>query len=119
MFVNVHSFYLNEKPESIARRSLETFAVAKWADLRKKSLFSFTRELEASGDIKTLSEIMGSAPATIIAHYQHVSHAQRIKTVSLIPPLDPPDPRDPVENRKGAKIVDFVRNKKKRRKNAK
>jgi len=50
MFVNVHLFFGDEKPDSIARRSLETFAVAKWADLRKKSPFSFTRELVALGD---------------------------------------------------------------------
>lgn len=50
MFVNVHLFFGDEKPESIARRSLETFAVAKWADLRKRSPFSFTRELVALGD---------------------------------------------------------------------
>ena len=50
MFVNVHLFYGDDKPESIARRTLETFAVAKWADLRKKSPYSFTRELVALGD---------------------------------------------------------------------
>jgi endonuclease/exonuclease/phosphatase family metal-dependent hydrolase len=50
IFVNVHLFFGDEKPGSIARRSLETFAVAKWADLRKKSPFSFTRELVALGD---------------------------------------------------------------------
>ncbi len=50
MLVNVHLFYGDEKPKSIARRSLETFAVAKWADLRKKSVFSFTRELMVMGD---------------------------------------------------------------------
>lgn len=50
MLVNVHLFFGDEKPESIARRSLETFAVAKWADLRKKSPYSFTRELVALGD---------------------------------------------------------------------
>lgn len=50
MFVNVHLFYGDEKSESIARRTLETFAVAKWADLRKKSPYSFTRELVALGD---------------------------------------------------------------------
>jgi endonuclease/exonuclease/phosphatase family metal-dependent hydrolase len=50
MFVNVHLYYGNEKPESMARRSLETFAVAKWADLRKRSRYSFTRELVALGD---------------------------------------------------------------------
>jgi endonuclease/exonuclease/phosphatase family metal-dependent hydrolase len=50
MFVNVHLFFGDEKAESIARRSLETFAVAKWADLRKRSPFSYTRELVALGD---------------------------------------------------------------------
>jgi endonuclease/exonuclease/phosphatase family metal-dependent hydrolase len=50
MLVNVHLFYGDEKPQSIARRSLETFAIAKWADLRKKSAFSFTRELIVLGD---------------------------------------------------------------------
>ena len=49
-FVNVHLFFGNSKPQSIQRRSLETFAVAKWADLRKRSPFSFTRELVALGD---------------------------------------------------------------------
>jgi endonuclease/exonuclease/phosphatase family metal-dependent hydrolase len=49
-FVNVHLFYGDESPESIARRSLETFAVAKWSDLRNKSRFSFARELVALGD---------------------------------------------------------------------
>ncbi len=50
MFVNVHLFFGNGKPASMARRSLETFAVAKWSALRKKSQFSFTRELIALGD---------------------------------------------------------------------
>lgn len=50
MFVNVHLYFGDETPESMARRSLETFAVAKWADLRKNSPYSFTRELVALGD---------------------------------------------------------------------
>lgn len=50
MFANVHLYFGDETPESMARRSLETFAVAKWADLRKNSPFSFTRELVALGD---------------------------------------------------------------------
>lgn len=49
-FVNVHLFFGNSKLQSIQRRSLETFAVAKWADSRKRSPFSFTRELVALGD---------------------------------------------------------------------
>lgn len=50
IFVNVHLFYGDEKAKSIARRSLETFAVAKWADRRHHSKYSFTRELVAMGD---------------------------------------------------------------------
>ena len=50
IFVNVHLYFGDNKPASMARRSLETFAVAKWADLRRKSQFSFTREMVALGD---------------------------------------------------------------------
>jgi endonuclease/exonuclease/phosphatase family metal-dependent hydrolase len=50
LFVNVHLFYGDEKPKSIARRALETFAVAKWADRRHKSAYAFTRELVVMGD---------------------------------------------------------------------
>jgi endonuclease/exonuclease/phosphatase family metal-dependent hydrolase len=50
MFVNVHLYYGDDSPDSMARRSLETFAVAKWADLRNKSQYSFTRELVVLGD---------------------------------------------------------------------
>ena len=50
IFVNVHLFYGDEKPKSIDRRSLETFAVAKWADRRHHSNHAFTRELVAMGD---------------------------------------------------------------------
>jgi endonuclease/exonuclease/phosphatase family metal-dependent hydrolase len=50
MFVNVHLYFGDTKPASMARRSLETFAVAKWSELRKRSPFSFTRELVILGD---------------------------------------------------------------------
>ena len=50
MFVNVHLYFGDETAQSIARRSLETFAVAKWADQRKSSPYSFTRELLVLGD---------------------------------------------------------------------
>ncbi len=46
--VNVHLFFGTDP--SLERRQLETFAVAKWCDWRKKSNFSFTRELMAMGD---------------------------------------------------------------------
>ena len=50
VFVNVHLFFGADNLNSIRRRSLETFAVAKWSDLRQRSPFSFTRELVALGD---------------------------------------------------------------------
>src|SRR5512143_31209 len=48
--VNVHLFFGDEQAASVGRRSLETFAVARWADQRNRSPFSFTRELMAMGD---------------------------------------------------------------------
>lgn len=49
-FVNVHLFFGDAQAASVGRRALETYAVAKWSDLRKRSAFSFTRELVALGD---------------------------------------------------------------------
>jgi len=49
-FVNVHLYFGDETADSIARRSLETFAVAKWSDMRRKSAFSSARELVVLGD---------------------------------------------------------------------
>ncbi|MBI5876196.1 MAG: endonuclease/exonuclease/phosphatase family protein [Chloroflexi bacterium] len=48
--VNVHLYFGDEQSASVGRRALETFAVARWADQRARSEFSFTRELMAMGD---------------------------------------------------------------------
>ena len=61
MFVNVHLYFGADDLNSIRRRSLETFAVAKWADLRKRSPFSFTRELVALGDFNMPKSEPGDA----------------------------------------------------------
>lgn len=50
MLVNVHLFYGSESAQDMNRRSLETFAVAKWAQGRQKSKFSFARNVFAMGD---------------------------------------------------------------------
>jgi endonuclease/exonuclease/phosphatase family metal-dependent hydrolase len=50
VFANVHLFYGGHTRADIERRTLETFAVARWADRRNRSDFSFTRELVALGD---------------------------------------------------------------------
>lgn len=50
MMVNVHLFFGSESKADMNRRSLETFAVAKWANARQKSKFSFVRNVFAMGD---------------------------------------------------------------------
>jgi hypothetical protein len=50
VFVNVHLFFGSESRANMDRRALETFAVARWADQRRKSQYSFTREIVALGD---------------------------------------------------------------------
>lgn len=55
LLVNVHLYFGKqntkaEKKASLERRALETFAVARWADLRAKSPYAFTRDIIALGD---------------------------------------------------------------------
>ena len=50
LLVNVHLYYGSNSPANIGRRALETFAVARWAELTRKSKYSFTREIVALGD---------------------------------------------------------------------
>lgn len=50
MLVNVHLFFGSEAKADMNRRSLETFAVAKWANPRQRSKFSFVRNVFAMGD---------------------------------------------------------------------
>lgn len=49
-FVNVHLYFGDNMKNAIARRCLETYAVAKWCARRQKSKYSFTREIVALGD---------------------------------------------------------------------
>jgi endonuclease/exonuclease/phosphatase family metal-dependent hydrolase len=54
LLVSVHLYFGSEKGESskrdMNRRSLETYAVARWADLRRRSANAFTRNIIALGD---------------------------------------------------------------------
>jgi exonuclease III len=50
MFVNVHLYFGSAQAVDMERRSLETFAVARWADQRRRSPYSFTKEIVALGD---------------------------------------------------------------------
>ena len=59
IFVNVHLFYGSDKAADMQRRSLETFGVAKWAQARQKSKFSFARNLFAMGDFNMPKNALG------------------------------------------------------------
>jgi len=48
--VNVHLFFGSPAPADVARRALETAAIARWADLRNRSPYAGARELIAIGD---------------------------------------------------------------------
>lgn len=50
VLVNVHLFFGDHETDSIERRTLETYAVARWADLRRKSKNSYTTNILALGD---------------------------------------------------------------------
>jgi integrase len=53
-------------------------------DLRHQFI---TSALESGADLKTVSEIVGSSPKTILKHYQHVSTKMRKKLIDQMPGL--------------------------------
>ncbi len=50
LLLNVHLFFGDTSKASLERRSLETFCVARWADLRRKSKYCYTPNIIALGD---------------------------------------------------------------------
>lgn len=50
VLVNVHLYFGSESAISMNRRSLETYAVARWADIRRKSPYAYSRDIIALGD---------------------------------------------------------------------
>lgn len=50
LFVNVHSYYGSGRKEAVQRRALETLAVARWADRRRRSKAAYTKEIFVMGD---------------------------------------------------------------------
>lgn len=51
-----------------------------------------TSLLESGTDIKTVSEIVGSKPATLMKYYQHVTSEQHRKAIAKIPALELENP---------------------------
>jgi endonuclease/exonuclease/phosphatase family metal-dependent hydrolase len=66
LLVNVHLFYGGETRADVQRRALETGAVARWADRRRRSRLSFARELVALGDFN-LPKTVGGTNAVLDA----------------------------------------------------
>ena len=50
VLVNVHLYFGSESAISMNRRRLETYAVARWADLRRQSPYAYSRDIIALGD---------------------------------------------------------------------
>jgi endonuclease/exonuclease/phosphatase family metal-dependent hydrolase len=50
ILVNVHLYFGSESTTSVERRSLETYAVARWADIRRQSPYAYSRDIVALGD---------------------------------------------------------------------
>ena len=50
LVINVHLYFGDAQKKAVERRALETAAVARWADQRRRSPYSFAREVVAIGD---------------------------------------------------------------------
>jgi|SRR5215211_828901 len=50
ILVNVHLYFGSESAKSMNRRRLETYAVARWADIRRQSQYAYSRDIIALGD---------------------------------------------------------------------
>jgi endonuclease/exonuclease/phosphatase family metal-dependent hydrolase len=60
LLVNVHLFFGSASPANVDRRALETYAVARWADLRIHSPFVFTRDMIVLGDFNMPKAVEGN-----------------------------------------------------------
>ena len=59
LLVNVHLYFGSDSRISMNRRALETYAVARWADGRRRSEFAFTREIVVLGDFNMPKAVPG------------------------------------------------------------
>ncbi len=50
VLVNVHLYFGSDSAVSVNRRRLETYAVARWADVRRRSAYAYSRDIIALGD---------------------------------------------------------------------
>ena len=57
--VSVHIYFGSNSTISMNRRSLETYAVGRWADLRRRSANAYTRDIIALGDFNLPMAVPG------------------------------------------------------------
>jgi len=57
--VSVHLYFGSESKRSLNRRSLEAYAVARWADLRRKSETAYARDIIVLGDFNLPKAVAG------------------------------------------------------------
>ncbi len=50
IFITAHSFFGSEKKVDVERRSLEAYAISRYADLRKNSKYAFSKNIITMGD---------------------------------------------------------------------
>ncbi len=90
--VNVHLYFGSDSTRSKNRRRLETYVVARWADLRRRSRHAVTTDVVALGDFNLPKAVRGDpvfttpqnsrdGAATPAAREQPVRSARR----SLLP----------------------------------
>lgn len=78
--VNVHLFFGSDSTTSKNRRRLETYAVARWADLRRRSSHAVTKDVIALGDFNLPKAVPGDAVyEALTARGLHVpSHSTQV-----------------------------------------
>ena len=59
VLVNVHNYFGSTSSRSMNRRRLETYAVARWADLRRKSPNAYSKDIIVLGDFNLPSAVPG------------------------------------------------------------
>ncbi len=59
--VNAHLFFGSDSKQSINRRALETYALGRWADLRRKRGWAFSHNVVAIGDMNMPAAEVGDA----------------------------------------------------------
>lgn len=99
ILINLHIFFGSEKEEDINRRSLETYALARYADLRRKSKYAYTKNIICLGDFNLpkvdkndpIYKALTSRGLTLPKHstkiYSNISNDKQYDQIAFFPGL--------------------------------